>query len=171
MRRRSGVKIGGVFTVTVFDQWGRFKWKSLAENLVPNGGLENLLDILFAGSSPVSTWYMGLTDGTPTVAAGDTMDSHGGWTEVVNYDEAVRQTFIPVRTDRNVTNLASKAVFTMSSTVTAGGLFLAASPNKGSATASVVLLCGAAFIEGDRSLKDGDTINAQYDFSAADDGA
>ncbi|GAG46997.1 unnamed protein product, partial [marine sediment metagenome] len=34
----------------------------------------------------------GLTDGTPTPAAGDTMASHGGWTEVVAYDEGVRQT-------------------------------------------------------------------------------
>jgi len=169
--RKSGVKVGGVFSVEVYDKEGRFKWKTLADNLVTNGGLEFVLGILFADSSTVGTWYLGLTDGTPTVDAADTIASHAGWSEVVNYDELVRQEFVDVRSDRNVTNSASKAVFTMSSTVTVGGAFLAASPNKGSATSSVVLLCAAAFTEGDRSLVDGDTVNAQYDFSAADDGA
>lgn len=171
MGRKSGVKVGGIFTVECYGGDGRFKWKEVFGNLVTNVGLAHIVDILFAGSATVDPWYVGLTDGTPTVAAGDTHASHGGWVEVVAYDEANRQTFVDVKSGQSVNNTASKAAFTMSSTSTVGGAFLAAANNKGSATATVILLCAAAFTEGDRAVVDNDTINVGYTFTAADDGA
>ena len=47
--------------------------------------------------------------------------------------------------------------------------FLSDSATKGGSTG--LLLCVAAFSGGDKSADDGDTLNVQYDFSAADDGA
>jgi hypothetical protein len=58
------------------------------QNLIVNAGLNQLLDGGLAGAGP---WYLGLTDGTPTVAPGDTLASHAGWVEESGYDEAARQ--------------------------------------------------------------------------------
>jgi len=167
---KSRAAMGGVFTVVCRDKRGVIKWTDTAKNLVVNVGLNAILDAVFAGGTQTDPWYIGLTDGTPTVIAGDTMGTHAGWTEVTAYDEAVRQTFVDVRTDQTASNSASKAVFTIDTNATTiGGAFIAASSTKGEAAST--LLCGAAFTVGDKSLDDDDTLTVQYDFSAADDGA
>jgi hypothetical protein len=90
-----------------------------------NTGLDDVLAKYFKGSGYTAAFYVGLTDGTPTVAAGDTMASHAGWAEVTSYDEAVRQTLtLGAVASQSVNNSASKATFTMSATVTVGGLFI-----------------------------------------------
>ena len=166
---RSGIIVGGVWTLVCYDQWGREKWVLNMHNIVTNVGLQHILDILFvSATAQVDPWYIGLTDGTPTVAAGDTMASHAGWTEVTAYSEAVRQTYVDVRSGQSVTNTASKAVFSINGSATVGGAFMASSSTKGESAST--LLCVVAATEGDRSVVSGDTINAEYTFSAADDG-
>jgi len=169
--RKTGerVRVGGQFRVTCRDSEGRVKWDEIADNLVVNVGLQHILDVLFAGASQVDPWYVGLTDGTPTVAAGDTAASHAGWTEVTAYDEANRQTFVDVRTGQSVDNSASKAAFTISSDATTiGGAFLISDNTKGGSAGT--LLCAAAFTGGDKVADDNDTLSVQYTFTAADDG-
>ena len=169
--RKTGesVRVGGEFKVTCRDSEGRVKWEDIAKNLVVNVGLQHILDVLFAGSTQVDPWYVGLTDGTPTVAAGDTAASHAGWTEVTAYDEANRQAFVDVRTGQSVDNSASKAAFTIdTNSTTVGGAFLISDNTKGGSSGT--LLCAAAFTGGDKVADDNDTLSVQYTFTAADDG-
>ena len=167
----SGAKLGGVFHVQCICPDGSLRWEDITENIVVNEGLQHILDVLFNGDDSanvnIDPWYVGLTDGTPTVAAGDTLASHGGWVEFTDYT-GNRQAYVGVRSSQTMTNTASKAAFpidTDSSTI--GGAFFAsvASGSDG------ILLSGAAFTGGDKAADDGDTLNVTYTFSAADDGA
>lgn len=171
MELKQGVKLGGVFHVKCFDKHGNLKWEDTAPNLVTNVGLEFILDILFvSATTQLDPFYVGLTDGTPTAAAGDTMLSHAGWSEVTAYDEAVRQTYVDVRSGQSVSNTASKATFTIdTNSTTIGGAFLISDSTKGGTSGT--LLCVAAFTGGDKSADDDDSLEVTYTFSAADDGA
>ncbi|MGO1500833.1 MAG: hypothetical protein ACTHWH_06070, partial [Marinobacter sp.] len=125
------------------------------QNLIVNTGLNQLLDGGLAGAGP---WHIGLTDGSPTVAAADTMASHTGWTEVVGYDEAVRQTWTPgAVASQKVNNNASAAVFTVTSnSTTIGGAFLADASTKSGSTG--LLFAAGAFTQGDVTLSAGSSI-------------
>lgn len=163
----SGAKLGGVFSVQCYDSQGNLKWADTAKNLVTNVGLQHILDILFvSATTQIDPWYVGLTSGTPNVAAGDTLASHVGWTEVTAYADS-RKAYVDVRSAQSVTNSASKASFAINATTTIGGAFLA---SVASGTAGT-LLCGAAFTGGNKSADSGDTLEVTYTFSAADDGA
>ncbi len=146
---------GGV----VIDEWD-------AENKIPNGGLDNILAQVFTGSTQITTWYVGLMNGTPTVAAADTMASHAGWTENAAYSEGVRQTYTGVEGSQQVTNTASPATFTINAgSQTIGGAFIVQSNVKSGATG--VLIAGAAFTGGNRTPASGDQIVVTYVISAA----
>lgn len=81
-----GFGIGGVYTVQCFAADGTLKWTEICHNQVKNGGLDHMLGVVFKASAQVTTWYVGLiTAGGTTTTAGDTMASHAGWTEFVNY--------------------------------------------------------------------------------------
>lgn len=165
--QKSKIKVGGVFKVECFGTDGQRKWVDEIHNLVTNVGLQHILDVLFASGTQVATWYIGLTDASPTPAAADTLASHGGWTEFTDYSEAARQEFVDVRSNQTVTNSASKAAFSINGGGTVGGLFVASASTGTTGT----LLSAAAMSEGNRSVVSGDTINVTYTFTAADDGA
>ena len=78
------------YQLECFDKDGNLKWSEDFTNLVTNVGLDDILDKYLKGSAYTAAFYVGLTDGTPTVAAGDTMASHAGWVEVTAYSEANR---------------------------------------------------------------------------------
>lgn len=171
MKEKQGVKVGGVFEFKCFGPDGKLKWQDTAKNLVTNEGLDHILDILFKSGIQVDPWYVGLTDGTPTPAAGDQLTgTHAGWTEVTAYTEGARQAFVDgAVSSQSVDNSASKASFSINAnSTTIGGGFLASSATTG---ANGDLLCVAAFTGGDKSADSGDTLEVQYTFSAADDGA
>jgi len=147
-----------IFHITCRDKCGRVKWTDTVENLVVNEGLDDLLDKYFKGSSYTAAHYVGLTDGTPTVAAADTMASHAGWSEVTAYDEANRPSFTPGSVSgQSVDNSASKATFTISTnSTTIGGCFLTTDNTK-SGTSGTLYGAGA-FSAGDKTLDDNDTL-------------
>lgn len=134
-------------------------WQDRVENIVVNTGLDEYLDKTLKGSGYTAAWYVGLTDGTPTVAAGDTMSSHVGWAEVTAYDESVRQTLtLGTVSSQSVDNSASKASFTISTnSTTVGGAFITSDSTK-SGTSGTLLGAGA-FSGGDKATDDGDTLN------------
>ncbi len=167
---REKIRFGGVFTLICYDKNGMEKWRDQAKNIVPNAALQDILDVYFpagAGTAPTNL-YVGLTDGTPTVAAGDTMASHAGWAEVTAYTEATRPAYTDVRINQTVSNSAAKAAFSINAAATIGGAFLTTNNVKGGTTG--ILFCVAAANNGDRAMQSGDTLNVQYDFTAADDG-
>ena len=160
-------KFGDLFLVECFDKDGNPKWTDTIKNLVVNVGLDDALDKYFKGSTYTAAHYVGLTDGTPTVAAADTMASHAGWVEVVAYDEAVRQTLtLGAVSGQSVDNSASKAVFTISSDATTiGGAFICTDDTRGGSTGT--LYGGGAFTAGDKVLDDNDVLNVTVTASAA----
>lgn len=165
-----GVKLGGRFTVVCKGADGAEKWRDSVRNLVTNVGLDYALDAALSGGTPITAWYVGLINDTPTIAAGDTMASHAGWTEFVAYDEATREAWTEAGVSaRTITNAASVATFTISTnTSVIAGAFLTSVNTKSGDTGT--LLAAAAF-SSDKNGDDGDTLEVTYAISAADDGA
>lgn len=165
-----GAKAVGKYIVECYDKDGNLKWVAETPNLVVNGGLQYMAGSALTATAQVTTWYLGLygAGATNNPAAGDTMASHAGWTEVTAYTEATRPvaTFAAA-TNANpsvVTNTASKAVFTINATATVGGAFLTSNNTKGGTTGT--LFSAADFqAPGDRSVVTGDLLNVTYQFS------
>lgn len=165
-----GVAGGGVFRMQCFDAAGNLKWEAEEHNLVVNVGLKDMNDKYFTGSSYTAAWYIGLygAAGSNTPAAGDTMASHAGWTEVTDYSQATRPaaTFAAATTaDPSViTNAGSAATFSINATVTVGGAFLT-SDNTKSGTSGILFSASAFASPGDRNVVSGDTLTVTYTFS------
>jgi hypothetical protein len=164
------IKGGGVFKVECFDAQGNLKWTAESHNLVVNVGLKDMNDKYFTGSGYTAAWYLGLygagTSNNP--AAGDTMASHAGWTEVTDYSQSTRPqvTFAAATTaDPSViTNSASPSTFSINGTTVVGGAFLTSNNTKGGTTG--ILFSASDFTSpGDRSVVNGDTLNVSYSFS------
>ena len=160
----------GKYVVECFDKDGNLKWVAESKNLVVNVGLQYMAGVALTSTAQITTWYVGLYGAAATnnPAAGDTMSSHAGWTEVTAYSEATRvaATFAAA-TNANpsvVTNSASKAVFTINGTTTVGGAFLTSGSAKSGTTGT--LFSAADFQSpGDRSVVSGDILNVTYTFS------
>ncbi len=155
------------YHVVARDKFGNVKWADDFDNLVVNVGLDDSLDKHLKGSTYTAAWYVGLTDGTPTADADDTMASHAGWTEVTAYDEAARQALtLGSVSSQSVDNSASPAVFTISTNNTViGGAFIVSNSTKGGTTG--VLYGIGAFSAGDKTLDDGDTLTVTATLTAA----
>ena len=165
-----GLKGGGVFTVICFDKDGNLKWEAESHNLVVNVGLQDMNTKYFKGSGYTAAWYIGLygSGATNDPAAGDTMASHAGWTEVTAYSQATRPaaTFGTATTaDPSVIdNSGAVAVFSINGTTTVGGAFLTSDNTKGG-TAGTLFSAADFQSPGDRSVVNGDTLNVTYQFS------
>jgi hypothetical protein len=163
-------KAGGVFTVQCFDKDGKLKWQAQEHNLVVNVGLKDMNEKYFTGSSYTAAWYLGLYGAAASndPAAGDTMSSHAGWTEVTAYSESTRpQCTFGTSTTADpsvISNSASVAVFSINGTATVGGAFLTTSSTKGGTTGTL-FSAGDFQSPGDRSVVSGDTLNVTYQFS------
>ena len=162
----------GVYTMQCFDKDGNLKWEAECPNLVVNVGLQDMNNKYFLGSAYTATWYIGLygSGATNSPAAGDTMASHAGWTEVVPYSQATRPacTFgTPTTANPSVaTNSASPAVYSINATSTVGGAFLVSDNTKSGSTGT--LYSASDFTSpGDRSVVSGDTLNVTYTLSLA----
>lgn len=169
----SGVRIGGVYYVTCRDYNGNIRWVDRAHNIVTNEGVDYVQRVALLGSgveTQLGTWYVGLVSSTPTIAAADTMASHGGWTEVyTQYSQANRPTWTGADTGvGTVSNSASVAVFSITGSVTVGGCFLTSNNTKNGTTGK--LYSGVAFSGGNRAVVNTDSLEVTYNFSAADDG-
>lgn len=162
-----GITRKTLFTARCYDRAGNLKWEDHFHNLVVNAGLDDSLDKHLKGSSYTAAWYVGLTDGTPTPAAADTMASHAGWTEVTAYDEEVRQTLtLGSVSGQSVNNTGNEATFTISSnSTTIGGAFIATDSTKGGSTGTLYGV--GAFSAGDKTLSDGDTLEVTATLTAA----
>lgn len=144
---------------------GKIKWVEDISNLVVTAGLNDSLDKHFKGSGYTAAWYVGLTAGSPSFAAGDTMSSHAGWTEDQNYSEATREVLtLGTVSGGSVDNSASKASFSINATATIGGAFLTTVSTKGGTTGT---LYGGAAFAANRSVVSGDTLNVTVTLTAA----
>ena len=163
-------KATGVYYVECHDKDGNLKWTAESKNLVVNAGLAYMAGSALTSVTQITSWYIGLygAGASNTPAAGDTMSSHAGWTEVVPYSNATRvaATFVTATTANPsvVTNTASPASFTINATSTVGGAFLTSSSTKSGTTGT--LFSAADFSSpGDRSVVSGDVLSVTYTFS------
>lgn len=153
-----GVSHTHIWQVDCYDKNGNLKWTDVSPNMVVNTGLDDILDKYWKGSAYTAAHYVGLTDGTPTIAATDTASSHVGWAEVTTYSEGTRPSLtLGAVSSQSVDNSASKASFSVNATATIGGAFLITDSTKGGTTGTLV--CAVAFTGGDKSLSSGDTLN------------
>jgi hypothetical protein len=166
----------GKYFVECHDKEGNLKWTAESKNLVVNAGLRYMAGSALTSVTQITTWYLGLygAAASNTPAAGDTMASHAGWTEIAPYSNATRVTAVlATATTANpsvVTNTASPAIFNINATATVGGAFLTSSspktPNSGFDAGT--LFSAADFgSPGDRSVVSGDTLSVTYTFSLA----
>lgn len=164
-----GVRRAVKYRIVARDPQGNLKWVEEFWNLVVNAGLDDSLEQHLKGSNYTAAWYVLLTDGTPTVAAADTMASHAGWVEVVAYDEAVRQTLtLGAVSGQSVDNVGNEAVFTISANdTTIGGAGIADADTRGGTAAATVLYGAGAFTAADKTIDDDDTLTVTVTLTAA----
>jgi hypothetical protein len=163
----------GVFEIKCHDKDGNLKWTAESKNLVVNAGLQYMAGSALTSVTQITTWYLGLygAGASNTPAAGDTMSSHAGWTEYVNYSNATRvaATLVTATTANPsvVTNTASPAAFNINGAGgTVGGAFLTSGSAKSGTTGT--LFSAADFgSPGDRSVVNSDTLSVTYTFSLA----
>jgi hypothetical protein len=168
-------KATGLFEIKCHDKDGKLKWTAESKNLVVNAGLAYMAGSALTSVTQITSFFLGLygAGASNTPAAGDTMSSHAGWTEVTAYSNANRiaATFVTATTANPsvVTNSASPAVFNINGTATVGGAFLvggSGSSTKGGTTGT--LFSAADFgSPGDRSVVNSDTLSVTYTFSLA----
>ena len=164
-------KATGRFLMECYDKDGILKWSAEESNLVVNVGLQYMAGTALTSTTQITTWYVGLygAGASNTPAAGDTMSSHIGWTEVTPYSGARPTATFAAATNANpsvVTNSASPASFAITSTQTVGGAFLVSNSTAGGSTGT--LFSAADFQSpGDRNVVSGDTLNVTYTFSLA----
>ena len=162
----------GVYYIECHDKDGKLKWSAESKNLVVNAGLAYMAGSALTSVTQITTWYIGLygAGASNTPAAGDTMSSHAGWTEVVPYSNATRvaATFATATTANPsvATNSTSPATFNINATSTVGGAFLTSGSAKSGTTGT--LFSAADFASpGDRSVVSGDVLSVTYTFSLA----
>jgi hypothetical protein len=162
---------GGVFTVTCVGSDGVEKWSDTFHNLVVSEGLQNMNQTYFVGSGYTAAWYLGLVQGPgsgTTYAAGDTLATHAGWTELVpgtaytGNRKSVTFSTATTATPSVISSSSSPSSFAMlvNGTVVAGALLCSVASGT-----SGILFSAGDFTGGDKTVDAGDTLNVTYTFS------
>lgn len=166
------VNATGKYVAQCFDVHGNLKWEEEFDNLVTTQGKNHLLDTYLAGSAYTGKVFLGLISSTgySAVAAGDTANSHTGWTEFSGYSQTKRvpPSFSSASSGSKATSTA--AVFSITSANTVKGTFLVANTGTGGAATkggySGVLYSAGLFTGGDKTVASGDIVNVTYTASA-----
>lgn len=156
------MKFKGQYTIEVLRK-GKSILKETRPNSVVTEGLNKILDVMFHGTTPITTWYIGLLSATHTLSASDTMGSHGGWTEVTAYDEAARQAFVEAAASGGVIAASAAATFTINGSVTVGGIFVTSDSTLSGTSGT---LWATALLSADQPLIDDDIVNITYSVTA-----
>lgn len=162
-------RAGGVYKVQCVGADGHVKWEEEMHNLVVNAGLQNMVAAYLDGATQITTWYIGLITGPgsgTTIAAGDTLASHAGWTEFTNYTGNRKTATFGTATTADpsvINNTASPASFSISGAGgTVAGAFLA---SVDTGTSGILFSASDFQSPGDRVVVSGDSLNVTYTFS------
>jgi hypothetical protein len=135
----------------------------------PNGivdvGLNHILDTEFGGTAQIATWYIGLVDnvGWSAFADADTLSSHAGWAENVNFTEANRVTWNEdASANRSITN-GNTADFSINASGNLKGIFV--SSNNVKSTGNTGTLWSTAAFSSVVAVSNGDTLKVTYTIS------
>lgn len=150
------------YRIECFDKDGKLKWVEDVHNLVTNQGLNDVLDVYLHNGTQTATWYLGLTDDSPTINAADTLASHAGWVEVSAYTGNRQAVVWDAVSAQSVDNSGNVNAFAITGTAAIGGAFLASV-----ATGTAGILYSVAAFSANRSLENGDTLNVTVTCTAA----
>lgn len=161
LRRASLRKMMAEFAAIPIEE----KWSvPVLGNLVTTEGKNDMLDKYLAGSSYTAAWYIlliGSTSYTTGAAVTDTMASHGGWVEDVEYSQAARPTTSWAAAANGSKTLSAACVYSINGDgTTIKGCGLTTVSTKSGTTG--VLFSAGLFTGGDKILSNGDTLNVTY---------
>ena len=141
---------------------GKIISERIFPNAVTNIGKTHSLDATFLPATTQQTWYLGLLMGTGTVSATDTMASHIGWDEFVDYTNATRWAWGPdSAAAQSITNSVS-VDYAVTDSGTLKGAFLTSENTKGGTTG---ILFATALDTLPINVLNGDTLNYTYTVS------
>ena len=164
MKENSSFKGKYIASITrngeVIDSWE-------VDNIVPNEGLNHILDVAFSNGSPTTAFFVGLFKNNYTPVAGDTMATFPATANesTTDFSQATRPAWVEAgAASQSITNSASPASFTFTAPSTViQGAFLSTSSVKGGTSG---LLMSAARFASSRTLLAGDTLNIVYTMNA-----
>ena len=180
----NSVGIEGYYHVVCRDAEGNIKWEDKFPNLVNAVGKQLMLDTLLYTPGTYTTSglgpFLGLISGaSPTFLAADTMSSHAGWTEFIDYTvggSGVRgsPSFSSAATSSGLSpaNVTTKTAGAVTYTITSpggtvGGCFLVVGPGASSAFSNTggTLYSAGAFSTA-KITTAGDTVTVTYSTTA-----
>ncbi len=160
---KSSLQFGGTFVATHRNANGEIVSVEEKHNLCPTEGLTYFNNVLFGGAAS-SSLYVGLYGNNYTPVATDVMSTFiASASEITAYSEVSRPTYVSVVNGVNVSNTASKVVFTFSSAATVRGCMLSTSSVKNGVTGSLV---SASLFTSAKPMDIGDTLTVEYLFSS-----
>lgn len=144
---------------------GQLVWTEDFYNIVTTVGKSNVLDATFKTGVTSPLWYVGLVNASPSpsYAAGDTMASHAGWVEWVNYDDSVRPLFNCSVPSGGSCASSPASGYVMSANGTLAGAFLV--NNNVKSGTSGILHGVASFVAGSRAVLDNDVVTVSIGLS------
>lgn len=155
------LKLKGRFAkVQLFDRLGNLKTEFAVDNGICNLGKNSILDTFFNGATQVTStnWSIGLVDGsgTPSLASGDTLASHAGWTENTSYS-GNRQAWTQGSAASQAVTNATPATFNITANGTLYGIFIC-----GAATGTSAILWSTAAFTTPVPVSNGDQMKVTY---------
>lgn len=152
----AGIRTKNRYNFECIKPDGKTRWKDGFFNTVTSMGLNHALGVILCASTQIPLWYLGLR-GAGACTTSDTMSSHPGWTEITDYAETVRQTWVPnAVTGQSVSNSGSVVSLAINATTTVAGAFLVSLSTKGSSGAEILYAAGSLATA--RDVISGDTL-------------
>ena len=147
------------------DIYGNIVDEEWVDNIIPNEGIDYILNAAIHGDTQISAWYFApfTNDYTPT--ASDTYASPGYTEATSEYSESTRQEWVEgAASGQQITN-STAATITAATDVTIYGAGLVgggtAPDTKGDTSGGGVLLASAA-LASPKSLSNGETLDMTY---------
>lgn len=138
---------------------GAEKWRERVHNLVTTAGKTDIVDKYLKGSTYTAAWYC-ILKGTGSVAAGDTLASHAGWSEVTPY--AGNRPAITWGTTASGSNTSTAVSISINATATVAG---AGTSSVNTGTSGVLYSISDFSVS--RSVASGDTLNVTFTISVS----
>lgn len=132
--------------------------------MIPAAGRDYLLGCGVAGTTQITSWFVGLIAyaATTELDDDDTMSSHAGWTESTAYSESTRPTmsFAAVSGQQS---LGTGGTFTFNADATVYGVFVTSSSTKSGTSGTLIHTIPFA---SPRSFTNGETFSPIVDLRA-----